>query len=443
MSLFEQLADRVSQYQQQLKKGRYPFLATETSGLSRAWVLKQHADGCRPVKAQASIAMDKSPPPLDDEPPEPAPSRTSAPPGTGNTPPATAQKSRSSQVDDDDDDEEDCPPPFDMLDLPKGMAAMGFKYAAYCARRWFNGRAHVIPDKSDTMFDEAFVDTDNLKLSWVLGFGDVRKHYNWLLDSELESTAHENIYNSPARKELVNKFERFMKRYDYQYTGTLDTLANCDNDKQLLHKRFQFQHADVPMLDVIANLKTAYQGVGMNDLAAAIGNFSLYAAIASAEIRVARYNRYDPVPWRQCLHATVTITHVYVYARDYYSFNDAGHSVSQYLGHWNHRGVIIALDGAIADVISKKLASKRRFELANDARYYLPSIPDHIDKPVDIKSQLRKGNVYYPIRNRDFRRWRELKIRGGDFVIYSDLKRIKLTKPIVVDLGEVCWEYER
>lgn len=442
MSLFEQLADRVSQYQQQLKKGRYPFLATETSGLSRAWVLKQHADGCRPVKAQASIAMDKSPPPLEDEPPEPAPSRTSAPPGTGNTPPATAQKSRSSQVDDD-DDEEDCPPPFDMLDLPKGMEAMGFKYAAYCARRWFNGRAHVIPDKSDTMFDEAFVDTDSLKLSWVLGFGDVRKHYDWLLDSELKSTAHENIYNNAAREILAGKLRQFMARYDYQYTGTLDTLANCGHDKQLLHKRFQFQFADVPMLDVVANLKTAYQGVGMNDLAAAIGNFSLYAAIASAEIRVARYNRYDPAPWRHCLHATVTITHVYVYLRDYYSFNDDENGGSQYLGHWNRRGVIIALDAAIAEMISKKLSPSAQLELGNDARYYLPSIPDHLDKPVDIKSQLRKGEVFYPVRNRDFRQWRELKNRGGDFVIYSDFQRIKLPKPIVVDLGEICWEYKR
>jgi len=67
----------------------------------------------------------------------------------------------------------------------------------------------------------------------------------------------------------------------------------------------------------------------------------------------------------------------------------------------------------------------------------------HLDKPVDIKSKLRKSEVYYPVRNRDFRQWRELKNRGGDFVIYSDFKRIKLAKPIVVDLGEVCWEYKR
>jgi hypothetical protein len=441
MSLLERLTDRISEYQQELKKGRYPFLTAQTSGLSRAWVLKQHADGCRPVKAQASIAMDKSPPPLADEPPpSTSGSKSATASSAGNT-----QNSRSSQVDDDedDDDEEGCPPPFDMLDLPKGMAAMGFKYAAYCARRWFNGRAHVIPDKSDTMFDEAFVDTDSLKLGWVLGFGDVRKHYDWLLDSELKSTAHENIYNGFAEGVLVSKLQQFVKGYDYQYVGTLDTLANCGNDKQLLHKRFQFQHADVPMLDVVANLKTAYQGVGMNDLAAAIGNFSLYAAVASAEIRVARYNRYDPKPWRQCVHTKITITHVYVYLMDRYSFNDRGNSASQYLGHWNSNGVIIALNAALAEVIASKAFPDGQFELGNDARYYLPSIPDHLDKPVDIKSKLRKSEVYYPVRNRDFRQWRDLKKRGGDFVIYSDLKRVKLAKPIVVDLGEVCWEYKR
>jgi hypothetical protein len=67
----------------------------------------------------------------------------------------------------------------------------------------------------------------------------------------------------------------------------------------------------------------------------------------------------------------------------------------------------------------------------------------YLDMQVDINSQLRKSEVYYPVRNCHFRQWRELKKRGGDFVIYSDFKRVKLAKPIVVDLGEMCWEYKR
>ncbi len=47
------------------------------------------------------------------------------------------------------------------------------------------------------------------------------------------------------------------------------------------------------------------------------------------------------------------------------------------------------------------------------------------------------------VRNRDFRNWRDLKKRGGDFVIFSNCEKVKLTTPIVIDLGEVCREYKR
>ena len=46
------------------------------------------------------------------------------------------------------------------------------------------------------------------------------------------------------------------------------------------------------------------------------------------------------------------------------------------------------------------------------------------------------------MRNRDFRRWRELKGRGGDFIIFSNFERIKLPQPIVLDSGEKQREWE-
>jgi hypothetical protein len=62
---------------------------------------------------------------------------------------------------------------------------------------------------------------------------------------------------------------------------------------------------------------------------------------------------------------------------------------------------------------------------------------------VDIKSSLRKADVFYPVRNRDFRRWREIKGRGGDLLIFSNLQKVRLSKPIVIDLNEVCKEYKK
>jgi len=50
----------------------------------------------------------------------------------------------------------------------------------------------------------------------------------------------------------------------------------------------------------------------------------------------------------------VKITHVYIYAKDSYSFNDnADGGTSQYLGHWNQHGVIIAVKAILAELLSK------------------------------------------------------------------------------------------
>lgn len=74
----------------------------------------------------------------------------------------------------------------------------------------------------------------------------------------------------------------------------------------------------------------------------------------------------------------------------------------------------------------------------------MPFIYDNgFKKPVDIingifKHSLRKQDVYYPVYNSDYNAWREKYNRGGDFVIYSDMKKITLPKPIQFTLEEVC-----
>jgi hypothetical protein len=58
--------------------------------------------------------------------------------------------------------------------------------------------------------------------------------------------------------------------------------------------------------------------------------------------------------------------------------------------------------------------------------------------PIDIAGKLIEKDIYYPIRNRDFVKGRNIKGRGGDFLVYSDLALIKLDKPMAFDLGEIC-----
>ena len=441
MSILERIADRLGEIQKEMLRDRHPFLTAESAGFSRKWVLKENGLGCRPVKAQAAISMAKNPPPLPGSPPPAAKAPSTLPANSESPSKATpASPTVASALAGEPDSTEDCPqpPPFDMLEIPDGMDAMGFSYAARCARRWFNGSAHVIADKSKAIVQPAFVDDSSCKLQWVLKFGKVRRRYDQLLATNLKSTTPENIYNDAARNDLGKNLQHFMVQSKHQFSGVLDTLAACGNDKQLLHQRFQFQRVVVSVPDVLGNHTTV-----MNDLAASLANFHLYAAVATAKISRTQYNRYDTHPWRQCVRASVEITHIYVYVKDVYSFNDRqGSTVSQYLGHWNRQGVIITVDAALAEQISK-LAEFLEHERDNIPRWYVPPIPDYLDKPVDIKSSLRKPDVFYPVRNRDFQHWRNLKGRGGDFVIFSDLERIALPKPIELDLGETCWEYTR
>jgi hypothetical protein len=345
---------------------------------------------------------------------------------------AQAAKEKSS----DEEDREDCPqpPPFDMLDLPEGMQAMGFKNAAYLAKRWFNGKAHTIPDKSDAVLDAEFVDTDTFKLSWILRFGNVRERYQHLLKNNPK--LKENIYNSGAQRQLQKALKRFVDENGFYYADTMDTLAACYNDKQSLHRQFQFQYVAVSMPDVLGGYTTV-----MNDLSASLANFAIYAAPAKVEFFTQQYHRYDHYPWLRCVRTQAKVTHIYVYVMDRYSFNDKT-AISQYLGHWNRSGVIIGVDAAASEQASK-VWDRLAHESGNAPKQYLPPLPEHLAKPVDTGSKLRKAEVFYPVRNRDFQQWRNLKGRGGDLMVFSDFERIKLPEPIELDLGETSWEYKQ
>jgi hypothetical protein len=70
-----------------------------------------------------------------------------------------------------------------------------------------------------------------------------------------------------------------------------------------------------------------------------LANFAFYAAVAKAHIQTRTYNVYNtPRDTQSCRKSTVAVTHVWVYAKDSYSFHDSGAS-SQYLGHWCKHGV--------------------------------------------------------------------------------------------------------
>lgn len=322
--------------------------------------------------------------------------------------------------------------PFELYDLPAAMRAEDFPIAAKFAERWLNGRrfdAHRYDSDKGRYIEGRYasdmIDTDTIKLRWLFRFGNVESRFNRLLES---------IYSANAKAVLKTKLLRHVDARP-AFAGLINSMSLCQNDLQQLHSEFQFQYESVNMVDAMTAAparKDAWLPIGMTDVSAALGNFNFYATIAKAFIERTPQRRPTTASSdeRECIQRTATVTHIYTYMRDSYSFQDKG-VTSQYLGHWNKRGMILLPGAAITHFMAEGLGSRvpKSWQMEADDMALLP---------VTIKDRLASEYVYYPIRNRDFRAWQAKHQRGGDFLIYSDIRTIALRQPIHIDLGAEC-----
>lgn len=106
----------------------------------------------------------------------------------------------------------------------------------------------------------------------------------------------------------------------------------------------------------------------LDDMSAALGNFAFRVLVSGSVTAASRMSEYQ-----------VTITEVGVYIRDSFDFNG-----DQFLGYW-----------------------------------------DDSDNSVSMLNPLSGTGV----SNSDFRNWRSRNGRGGDFLVFSDIKRTTLTTP--------------
>ena len=403
------------------------------------WKEYAGVNGCVPLNTPHGVCMDKlapgEPKPL--KPPESKPAKPEAlkAPDPATTPPPTQASPRKSS---EPADAEDCehPPPFDLLDVPEAMKRMKWPVAARLARRWFSGPKHVWDNsfKTDQPFDNATVTLD-----WALKFGKVKKRYDELISK--------NIYNENARARLRDMLRHVVKEkfassvaFDFQTVGDKGNLVEfC--------RKWQFQLVNVSSFDTTGGLPYA-----PTDLTAALANFNIYVAIGRAEFSGDRYYKYDNHEKTKsyCIDLTASITHIYAYIKDSYSFNDEkSPSSSQYLGHWNKNGMVITNGGRIRELlyrggVNSNLGNSIEVESKIKWKYL---IDDFLDKPIDTRKGLvkkfRSCDVYYPVFNKTYNDWRIKHNRGEDFVIYSELRYLKLTNPIKLSLGEICRSPEK
>ncbi|VWD32305.1 hypothetical protein BLA18110_06235 [Burkholderia lata] len=373
----------------------------------------QGSRGCIPLETQKGVSLDRLAP--GEKPPHPLPKTTP------EAPSVTRQSSASDPLPETDQamvkeppkppDAEVCenPPPFDLQDVPIAMDNLGWKVSAKLARIWFASPAHTYNDNATSIQP---LNDRAVTLDWALKFGNVKRKYEKLLKSDVFRDAAIDLAK-------IKIFNRINKRF-LEERGTNLSLNTGQSTKDILqfHIDWQFQFAAISDWDTLENLAPT-------DLTGALANFNIYAAIGNVEISGEKYFRYEKTTNIYCTDAVGKITHVYIYIKDNYSFNGG-----QYLGHWNKHGVIIAPGSLLTGSSSPKRDS--------DIDIWAKSINRPVDTRKGLFGKFKEPDVYFPIYNVDYSRWREKHHRGGDLMIYSKPAYVKLKKPIELKLGEIC-----
>ncbi|WP_200525341.1 DUF6402 family protein [Burkholderia pseudomallei] len=370
------------------------------------------SQGCIPLDTQKSVSLDRlapgeKPPPKPPVEPPKAPKQAEAP-QPKQQPKADQPKTKEppKQL-----EAEVCenPPIFDLQDVPVAMDNLGWTVSAKLARMWFAGPAHVYDNNPKSV--QPINDTD-VTLDWALKFGNVKKKYEKLLSKDIYSDAAIDS----AKLKILN---RIKKRFSEERTTNLSfNTAQSLSDIRQFHIDWQFQLSSISDGDT-------FEGRTLSDLTGALANFNIYAAVGNVEISGEKYFRYENTSNFYCLDAIGKITHVYVYVKDNYSFNG-----EQYLGHWNKHGVIIAPGTWLTGSGGPKSDS--------DLDIWVKAINKPVDTRKSLFGKFKEPDVYFPVFNADYNRWREKHHRGEDFMVYSKPVYLKLKKPIDLKLGEIC-----
>jgi len=294
--------------------------------------------------------------------------------------------------------EQQTAPPFDIQEIPGAMRGELMPVSAKLMERWFAGELNFSPtdpdekaeiDQNGKPYAASMYDTTTIKLDWLLNYQSAKDRYDDLLTSRIRTP------------NAVNALRTILRRYKLPFF-TLDAWRMCGNSLPTLHQQFQFQLANVgsslgQKIGALLEADAHNKGVP-TDLTGALGSFDIYAAIAFATFNETGTEAY--------------VSGIYVYIKDNYTFSSEPDSVSQYLGHWSAKGVIVVPYNGMASYLNKQSL--------------------YFSYPVAKGNPAAKGNVYYPVHNSDFRDWAIKHQRGGDFIIYSDYRYVPISPPIRV-----------
>jgi hypothetical protein len=294
-------------------------------------------------------------------------------------------------------------PPFDLQEIPDVMRKLNMPVSAKLMERWFAGALNysrtddaerMLINQDGKPYPDSMIDKTSVKLKWVLQFERAKQSYDDLVKWKVKS--------HPAQDALRRIFEPYRDTIQSFYVKDV-----CKDNLLEIHRRFQFQYAGVESsftqkLRQYVEREYAYRGIP-DDLTGALGSFNIYAAPFHVRID----------------YGTVFIDSLLVYVKDHYTFTDKKGEVSQYLGHWGPKGIVVLPYNELLSITNTHATPVGEF---------------YAESAIAVADPQVRGNTYFPIWNSNFREWQLHHHRGGDFLIFSDYTAVKLSQPIQVPL---------
>lgn len=265
---------------------------------------------------------------------------------------------------------------FQLRDIPSVMKTrQGWHVAAALMERWFNGAPYEMQPEVKTSrgrfrlskLNPAQLDETTVTMRWAMGYARVHAAVNRL-------TAN---WASPAGIELLK--DR-VNRQGAHRTHQCWRFGNLAQPAKVLEDTCQVNY-----------LVVGQSGDPVDDF---------YGAMGEVQLNVAASGMVVPQGQGKAL---LEIDELGFYLRDSYDFNDGGSFFSQPLGCWGFQGMACG--------ISTRWEVKIKDEVVDEA-------------PATVQ-----GYKYF-VQNQDFRRWRKEHHKGGDFMVLSDVLRVRLPVPM-------------
>jgi len=301
--------------------------------------------------------------------------------------------------------------PLDLQDVPETEQSIGYKLDPTLQRKWFSNPAYAVQSREQKeclpgapFYPFALVDFSALKLSDLLKIERIQLAVDKIKSPEF-------LNSKPVQDALRNVCSRLREGYGFD----VDPQAEFKGDLQQMHRKYVFASVTVGKrflqgLDDIRVRDLDKSSAVGDDVALALGEFKLYAAIQDAH--VAYHGRTT---------RKVTVKEIAIYIMAPYGFDALGPDVP-YLGHFN----------------------KKQFALVTDGQWV--NAPVYSGKDAHAKNALMRP-VSVPL----YIAWRQKHNKGGDMLLFSERRPsfpdlevvvpLRSGKPRVALLGRVAADY--